>query len=398
MTRVAACAAVLAALLLAIGALPAAAQLSVETKEGWTFTFAGNVNAFYVFEREARGGQVATPGAIVGIGRQGSAVRSGYLPAFAVFGARRVEGPTTVGVHFGFAPQIQTTGGQDDSAGLGGRIDMRQVYLSAEGRWGQVLAGREIGVFARQNLLSDMSLFGTGATGGNFGNPGRGTVGRSGFGYIYPGFNAQLTYTTPSGRPLQLTVGIFDPSSNNGFDELLLPRLEGELTWSSGGTLLWSSALMQHQTDTALGQSATAWGGSAGARVRAGPIAVLASGYAGRGIGTSRLFRDGRTAAPASAGLRTLARISRPGHLEPRGPAADCRRELRREPARGRGRRARVRDPEPLGQRRRRRAAHPFPPHRRRGHPGLVRRHRSRHPRQRHDVGIRGPDALLLRL
>lgn len=305
MIRVAARAAGIAALLFAIGALPAAAQLSVETKEGWTFTFAGNVNAFYVFEREARGGQVATPGAIVGIGRQGSAVRSGYLPAFAVFGARRVEGPTTVGVHFGFAPQIQTTGGQDDSAGLGGRIDMRQVYLSAEGRWGQVLAGREIGVFARQNLLGDMSLFGTGATGGNFGNPGRGTVGRSGFGYIYPGFNAQLTYTTPSGRPLQLTVGIFDPSGNNGFDELLLPRLEGELTWSSGGTLLWSSALVQHETDTALDQSTTAWGGSAGARVRAGPIAVLASGYAGRGIGTSRLFRDARTAAAASAGLRS---------------------------------------------------------------------------------------------
>ena len=281
------------------------AQLSVETKEGWTFTFAGNVNAFYVFEREARGGQVATPGAVVGIGRQGSAVRSGYLPAFAVFGARRVEGTTTVGVHFGLAPQIQTTGGQDDSAGLGGRIDMRQVYLSAEGPWGQVLAGREIGIFARQNLLSDMSLFGTGATGGNFGNPGRGTVGRSGFGYIYPGFNAQLTYTSPSGRPLQLTLGIFDPSTNNGFDELLLPRVEGELTWSSGGTLLWSSALAQYERDTALDAATTAWGASAGVRIRAGSLAVLASGYAGRGIGTSRLFRDGRTALAGSVGLRT---------------------------------------------------------------------------------------------
>ncbi len=302
--RGAARAVALASLLLASGAETAAAQLSVETKEGWTFTFAGNVNAFYVFEREARGGQVAAPGSIVGIGRQGSAVRSGYLPAFAVFGARRVEGPTTVGVHFGFAPQVQTTGGQEDSAGLGGRIDMRQVYLSAEGRWGQVLAGREIGVFTRQNLLGDMSLFGTGATGGNFGNPGRGTVGRSGFGYIYPGFNAQLTYTSPSGRPLQVTLGIFDPSSNNGFDELLLPRLEGEVTWSHGGTLLWSSALVQHETDTSLDASATAWGASAGARVRTGPFAVLASGYAGRGIGASRLFRDGRSALPGSVALR----------------------------------------------------------------------------------------------
>ena len=294
----------MAGLLAAASVRPAAAQLSVETKEGWTFTFAGNVNAFYVFEREARGGAVTAPGAVVGVGRQGSAVRSGYLPAFAVFGARRVEGPTTVGVHFGFAPQIQTTGGQDDSAGLGGRIDMRQVYLSAEGRWGQVLAGREIGVFARQNLLGDMSLFGTGATGGNFGNPGRGTVGRSGFGYIYPGFNAQLTWTSPSARPLQLTIGVFDPSTNNGFDELLLPRIEGEVTWSRAGTLLWSSALVQHERDTAIDASATAWGASAGARVRAGAFSVLASGYAGSGIGTSRLFRDGRTALPGSAALR----------------------------------------------------------------------------------------------
>ena len=88
--REAARAVALASLLLASGAGTAAAQLSVETKEGWTFTFAGNVNAFYVFEREARGGQVAAPGSIVGFGRQGSAVRSGYLPAFAVFGAHHV--------------------------------------------------------------------------------------------------------------------------------------------------------------------------------------------------------------------------------------------------------------------------------------------------------------------
>jgi hypothetical protein len=291
--------------LLAAGVLPAAAQLSVETKEGWTFTFAGNVNAFYVFEREARGGQMTAPGALVGIGRQGSAVRSGYLPAFAVLGARRTEGPTTVGVHFGFAPHIQTTGGHEDSAGLGGRIDMRQVYLSAEGAWGQVLAGREIGIFARQNLLGDMSLFGTGATGGNFGNPGRATVGRSGFGYIYPGFNAQLTYSSPAGRPLQLTAGIFDPSANNGFDELLLPRFEGEVTWSAGGALLWTGGLIQHQTDTSLDRSVTAWGATAGLRIRSGAFAVLASGYTGRGIGTTRLFRDGRTAEPSSSRLRS---------------------------------------------------------------------------------------------
>lgn len=283
---------------------PAAAQISVDTKEGWTFTFAGNVNAFYLFEREARGGGVTTPGALIGAGRQGSAVRSGYLPAFAVLSAKRVEGPTTVGVHFGFAPQVQTSGGHEDSTGLGARIDMRQVYLTASGSWGQLLAGREIGVFARQNLLGDMSLFGTGATGGNFGDRQGATLGRSGFGYLYPGFNAQVTYSTPVEDAVQFTAGIFDPSANNGYDELLLPRLETEVSYTLRGSMVWAGALVQHEKDSVLGLDATAWGVTGGVRLKVGAVSAAASGYSGRGIGTTRVFGDARTSDPTLADLR----------------------------------------------------------------------------------------------
>ena len=34
-------------------------------------------------------------------------IRTGLLPAFAVFDAKGKEGNTDLGVHFGFAPQIQ---------------------------------------------------------------------------------------------------------------------------------------------------------------------------------------------------------------------------------------------------------------------------------------------------
>ena|SRR5687767_1586986 len=295
-----------AAALLAAGlvaAAPVSAQMTVETVEGWTFTFAGNVNAFYVFEREARSGQVSLPGAAVGVGRQGSSVRSGYLPAFAVLSARRTEGGTTVGVHFGFAPQIHTSS-SGDTASAGARIDMRQVYLTASGAWGQILAGREIGLFARQNLLNDMSLFGAGATGGNFGNPAATTLGRSGFGYIYPGFHSQLTYTSPAGQALQLSVGVFDPLPNNGFDELVLPRIESEVTYSRGATLAWIAALVQHGTDTAIDRGATAWGLSGGVRIRAGGFGLTSGGYSGLGIGTTRLFADARGSDPLLADLR----------------------------------------------------------------------------------------------
>ena len=284
-------------------AAPLSAQMTVETVEGWTFSFAGNVNAFYVFEREARGGQVALPGAVVGIGRQGSAVRSGYLPAFAVFGARRREGPTTVGVHFGFAPQIHTSASAD-SMGAGARIDMRQVYLSASGAWGQILAGREIGLFARQNLLNDMSLFGAGATGGNVGSPAATTLGRSGFGYIYPGFHSQVTYSSPAGRPLQLSFGIFDPMRNNHFDEVVAPRIEAEATYSAGAALAWIGGLLQRETDTAISRGATAWAVGGGVRVRVAGFGITSSAYSGLGVGTTRLFTDARGVDPLVADLR----------------------------------------------------------------------------------------------
>ena len=282
----------------------AAAQVTFETDDGWRFTFAGNVSAFYIFENEVAGGEVASPGAIVGIGRQGSSIRSGYLPAFAVFDAKRTEGTTRLGVHFGFAPQVQTTGGHDDSAGIGARLDMRQVYLTVGGSWGQLLAGRELGLFGRQNLLSDMSLFGVGATGGSFGNPPGTTLGRSGFGYIYPGFNAQFTYSTPQALPVQLSVGAFDPSVNNDFTELLLPRLEAEVTSGVRGALLWAGGVLQAQRDTTIRASATAWGLTGGARVQAGHFTVLASGYLGKGIGTTLLFGNGRTDDRDEAALR----------------------------------------------------------------------------------------------
>lgn len=298
---------ILAAVVMAAASRPAAAQIKLEAPGGWTFTFAGNVSAFYIFETESDEGEVSSPGTIVGIGRRGSAVRSGYLPAFAVFDAKRVEGSTTVGVHFGFAPQIQTTAGHDDTTGVGARIDMRQVYLTAGGNWGQVLAGREIGVFGRQSLLTDMSLFGTGATGGNFGNPGGTTLGRGGFGYIYPGFNAQMTYSTPAGHPIRLTAGLFDPSSNNEFTELVLPRLESELTWSTPSRLVWVGAMLQRQVDTTLEEGATAWAGTAGMRLRTGPFSITASAFIGRGAGATTLFRDGRTANSGSTELRQSA-------------------------------------------------------------------------------------------
>lgn len=290
--------------LLLLCAVPAYGQISMQMSNGWTFTFAGNVGTFLVYEKESANGQITDPMAVVGSGRQGSAIRSGLLPAFAVLDARGREGKTDLGVHFGIAPVIQTGGGHDNDTsgtGAGARIDMRQVYLTVGGNWGQVLAGREIGLFLRQNILTDQSLFGVGAAGGNFGNPSGTTLGRIGLGYIYPGFNAQITYRTPLNHPLQLSVGLFDPSTNNDFQQFDLPRLETEATYTRGPLMSWIGGLMQTGRDTLLDAGATAWGLTGGVRVGTNRFSVVVSGYGGRGIGTTTMFRGGRSATGSTA-------------------------------------------------------------------------------------------------
>src|SRR5712691_12341553 len=128
-------------LLAAAVGLPSAMQaqgLTMQMSNGWKFTFSGNINVFAVYSTDANGGQ------------KNFNIRTGLLPGFAVFEAKGHEGNYDLGVHVGFAPQIQTGGDHDDP--VGAQIDMRQFYMTVGMKNGsQLLAGRELGVFLRQN-------------------------------------------------------------------------------------------------------------------------------------------------------------------------------------------------------------------------------------------------------
>ena len=223
--------------------------LTMQMSNGWSFSFSGNVNAFLVYTdpkcsvavSDGAGGSspCAFGGSLVptGEGQKASAIRTGLLPAFATFEAKGKEGGVDLGVHFGFAPQINNAGGVHDNFGngtqAGAQIDMRQVYLTAGGTWGQILAGREIGLYQRNNILNDMTLFGVGASGGGgFGGGAGTTLGRIGFGYVYPNFVAQMTYSSPTSSPAQISIGLFDPSAIDAYDVTKIPRVETELTWT----------------------------------------------------------------------------------------------------------------------------------------------------------------------
>jgi hypothetical protein len=289
---------------LAVGAASTAeAQLTMQMSNGWSFTFGGNVNSFLYYTKSNTDGTTATPGGIVPPATVGvtnlTRITVGLLPAFAVFDAKGKEGNTDLGVHFGFAPSVQCGIGVNDCFGT--TIDMRQVYLTVGGSWGQLLVGRELGLFSRQNILTDQTLFGVGGSGagtgpGGFGSQGGSTtLGRIGYGYIYPQFRAQMSYSTPPGRPYSFGVGLFEAAAIGAFGNTRLPRVEGEFSYSQSSIKAWVGATLQSTKTAPTGPttSLTAWGGSGGLRYQGAMFSVTGSGYYGKGIGTTFFGAEG---------------------------------------------------------------------------------------------------------
>ena len=276
-------------LALGVSATASAQGLTMQMSNGWAFQFSGNVNAFWVFSKVNNSGPA------------NSSVRTGLLPTFATFEARGKEAGLNLAVHFGFAPQIQNAGVHDQ---FGTQIDMRQVYLTVGFKNGsQVLAGRELALFGRQNILNDMTLFGVGALGlpnitlGAPSNPPQGggtTLGRIGYGYIYPNFNAQVTYSTKPGEA-QLSIGLFQPSVNGAYDVTKIPRLEAEFTYNQksgkNNYTVWVGGLWQSTSNAPTGgNTISSFGGTAGVKASMSDLSLVVNGYIGKGLGTTLMF------------------------------------------------------------------------------------------------------------
>ena len=278
-------------LALGVSATAGAQGLTMQMSNGWAFQFSGNVNVFWAFSKVNNSGPA------------NSSVRTGLLPTFATFEARGKEAGMNLAVHFGFAPQIQNPNGDHDA--FGAQIDMRQVYLTIGLKNGsQILAGRELSLFGRQNILNDMTLFGVGAIGlpnitlpGAVANPPQGggtTLGRIGYGYIYPNFNAQVTYSTKPGQA-QFSVGLFQPSVNGAYDVTKIPRVEAEFTYNQksgkNNYMVWVGGLWQSTSNAPTGgNTISSFGGTAGIKAGLSDLSIVVNGYIGKGLGTTLMF------------------------------------------------------------------------------------------------------------
>ena len=78
--------------------------------------------------------------------------------------------------------------------------------------------------------------------------------------------------------------------------------------YSAGNTKFWVGGSGAEQQDTGVGgasESATSWGGSGGVRFGSPMFSVTASGYYGKGIGTTLMFLNGAAGTRRRAAAMT---------------------------------------------------------------------------------------------
>jgi len=304
------------AALVLVAATPAKAAFVVGGENGWQMSFDGMINAMMVYsmtETPPVGNVEALPAALT-IGwdardRQTFRVRTGLLPSIFAF---NVKSPTINGVDYaarvGLYPQIQNattrTGFGPDtlsSLNLGSRIDIREVFFTADGKFGQVLAGRALCLYQGKNILTDMTLIGVGVPASEAIGAGT-TLGHIGYGYLYPTFNSQFRYTTPDFSGFKAAVSVNDPSRITG-DSLTVnpagyvanktnqPRFEAELSYakklSFGDLSTWAAGLYQEAQNTATHHKVASIGGAGGVVLGIGPVGITVSGYGGQALGTT---------------------------------------------------------------------------------------------------------------
>ena len=290
----------------------------------WKIDFAGNVNAFYVNADCDHGLNTAVVGGLACTGDKSSAVRNGLLPAALVFSATTRQDNFDIGVTIGFYPGINSSAAQGvNGAGLPSAlqtpgIDARQVFLTfGDASWGSVKMGRDIGLFGKDAILDDMTLFGVGTAAGANAAPGNTSLGRIGIGYIYTDWEPQITYTTPNWMGFTASAGAFQPLDDYGafpcstgtcaYTAHSSPQWQLGLAYSFGdpksdsltGTV-WVDAVTQDAkapaADVAANNVAGVRNNVSGSGVDAGVKVDVAGfegvlyGYTGHGIGTTGLY------------------------------------------------------------------------------------------------------------
>jgi predicted porin len=233
----------LASLVAAAAAAAPAQAVTVAANDGWELGVSGSVNQFVTFTD------------VKGAADNVNEVRDGLLPAFLSFD---MKAPTMNGLdiaaHISISP---STNGQS----YDGSMEQREAYFTVDGSFGQILAGKALGLYGSHNILTDQTLFGVGyGTTGNL----QTTLGGINLGYDYANWRSQVKWTSTDMNGFKVAFAVVDPNqgtslgANSDQEDF---RYEADLSYAGafdGGSFSgWLSGM--HQSNDNLADDNQAW-------------------------------------------------------------------------------------------------------------------------------------------
>jgi len=282
----------------------------------WTLDINGNVNAYANWTKadhaeSITGGLAKAKDAVGEDKTQG--INTGLLPSWLGFTGTTRQNDTDVSFTISMQPNVSSNGPTGDATPS---TLFRQSFLTfGDKSWGSVKLGKDIGIFASDAILNDMTLLGVGANAGNSGVST--TLGGIGTGYIYAAWKGQVAYTTPNMNGFQATVGITNPNQGiansvsglgganaSATGDLYQDRfgLEGKASYSfaadafSGKIWVGGASYKVKYADlttTTASKEYSATAADIGVNVNAGNAGLTGYYYTGEGVGTTLFLGNG---------------------------------------------------------------------------------------------------------
>jgi len=278
----------------------------------WTLDIGGVVNAYYT--HTSFSGDTGAGAAPLGLGDgdqdSTSNITTGLLPNYLSVSGKTRQNDLDVGFTISINPGASTTrAGIQNQAALGGNQENRQAFLTfGDASWGSIKLGKDLGIYASDAILNDMTLLGVGSGAGNLaGNTT--TLGRIGTGFMYADWKSQVAYSSPNWNGFSFTVGLTQGwnavDSGYGLSSASVSRsgsqtaYEGKASYEWAGDFggkVWASAITQKVEDlvTITGlqnDRATAW--DIGATVNVAGFGLTGYYGDGDGIGQTLQLFDG---------------------------------------------------------------------------------------------------------
>ena len=284
----------------------------------WTLDIGGVVNAYYTSTRQSGTNAAGNPlgnsplGLTNDAGKTTANITTGLLPNYLSVSGKTRQNDLDVGFTISINPGASTTrAGIQNQASLGGNQENRQAFLTfGDKSWGSIKLGKDLGIYASDAILNDMTLLGVGSGAGHLaGNTT--TLGRIGTGFMYADWKSQVAYSSPNWNGFSFTGGVtqawnaFDATSNLRAATTTerggaSPAFEGKASYEWAGDFggkVWVSGITQKVkglTDT-LGNKKNDRADSVdiGATVNVAGFGLTGYYYTGEGIGQTVQLNGG---------------------------------------------------------------------------------------------------------